>query len=125
MGQLVAGMNTSLTVSVIAQHKDDEHDKVTLSFSTRKGCLPLQFLQGSGKKWLRNPMTNIKENGLTPRVHGNSIRRLKHALSLSSAKYIIQFLLSYTEHALLLGRVPEYRLIDLQLLPSSVKKRAV
>ena len=130
MGQLMAGMNTSPTVSVVAWHKEDERDKVytALSHQGKPVCLRMfQFLHGIGKKRLRNLMTNLKENGLTPRVHGNAKRRPKHALSLPSTEFVVRFLLSYAEqHALLLpGRVPGYSRSDLQLLPSSVTKRVV
>ena len=49
--------------------------------------------------------SNLKENGLVPRVHKN----------------IIQFLLNYSEvnGVLLPGRVPGYSSSDIKLLPSS------
>ena len=51
---------------------------------------------------MRNLMGNVKENGLTPRVHGNLKRRPKHALSLISTEYV-RFLHTHAEqHALLL-----------------------
>lgn len=91
-------------------------------------CLQtFQFLHTIGKKRRRNLMANIKENGLTPRVHGNVKRIPKHALSLQSTEYILRFLHSYAEqHALLLpGWIPGYTRTDIQLLPSSESKRAV
>jgi len=44
MGQLMAGMNTSDTVSTIARHKDDDHEKCSQPSHTRAnlcalGCL--------------------------------------------------------------------------------------
>ena len=46
-------------------------------------------------------------------------------LSLST-EFVVKFLHAYTEqHALLPGRVPGYTRTDLQLLPSSVSKKAV
>lgn len=91
-------------------------------------CLQtFQFLHTIGKKRRRNLMANIKENGLTSRVHGNVKRIPKHALSLQSTEYIVRFLHSYAEqHALLLpGWIPGYTRTDIQLLPSSESKRAV
>ena len=91
MGQLMA---TSPTVSVVARHKEDEHDKVYTALSHQGKPVYLrmfQFLHGIGKKRLRNLMTNLKENRLTPRVHGNAKRRPKHALSLPSTEFVVRF----------------------------------
>ena len=52
MGQLMAGMNTSPTVSVVARHKEDERDKVytALSHQGKTVCLRMfQFLHGIGR----------------------------------------------------------------------------
>ena len=80
-----------------------------------------------GIKRLKNLMKSLKENGQTPRVHDNTKRKSKHALSYSSTEFVVRFLFSYAEqHALLLpGRIPGYSRTDIQLLPSSVSKRAV
>lgn len=130
LGQLMAGMNSSSTVSTSARHKEGERHKSYTSFSHqgKPVCLCMfRFLHGIGMKRLKNLMRSLKENGLTPRVHGNSKRKPKHALSFSSTEYVVRFLFTYAEqHALLLpGRVPGYSRSDIQLLPSSVSKRAV
>jgi len=91
-------------------------------------CLKMfSFLHGVGKKRLRNLTESIKLDGLRPRVHGNTYRKPKHALSHASIEYVVRFLYTYAEqHALLLpGRIPGYSRTDIQLLPSSVSKRAV
>ena len=69
----------------------------------------------------------MKENGLTPRVHGNTKRKPKHALSYTTTEFVVRFLFNYAEqNAIVLpGRVPGYSRTDIQLLPSSVSKRAV
>ena len=118
-GQVVAGMNTSYTVSVSARHKEAERKKMytALFHQGKPVCLQMfQFIHTIGKEWMRNLMENVKENGLTPRVHGNLKRIPKHALSLTSTEYIIRFLHSYAEqHALLLPRrIPGYTRTDLQ-----------
>lgn len=130
MGQLVAGMNTSSSVSVVSRHSEADREKIysTFSHQGKPVCLRMFcFLHVIGKKRMRNLMYHVKLNGLTPRVHGNSMRRPKHALSLSSTEYCVRFLHSYAEqNALLLpGRVPGYNRTDIKLLPSSVSKRAV
>ena len=69
----------------------------------------------------------MKENGLSPRVRGNVSRKPKHALSFTSIEYVVRFLFNYAEqHVLLLpGRVPGYSRTDIQLLPSSMSRRAI
>ena len=53
--------------------------------------------------WLKNFLKSYKENGLSPRVHKNTKRKPKHALSYASTEYMVQFLHTYAEqHALLL-----------------------
>jgi hypothetical protein len=130
MGQLMAGMNTSDIVSTLGRHKDDDREKCYTTF-THQGkpvCLRMfRFLHGIGEKRLKNLTKSVKCNGLCPRVHGNTNKRPRHSLSFTSTEYVVRFLFSYAEqHALLLpGRIPGYSRDDLQLLPSSVSKRAV
>ena len=85
------------------------------------------FLHGVGKKRMRNLIEHVKVEGLSPRVHGNTCRKPKHSLSLTSIQYVVRFLHTYAEqHALLLpGRIPGYSRTDIQLLPSSLSKRKV
>ena len=130
LGQLMGGMNNSSDVSVLARHKESDRVKsyTTLLHQGKAVCAKtFQIIHTVGKKRLRNLMASFKENGLTPRVHGNVKRLPKHALSLRSTEYVVRFLFSYAEqHALFLpGRVPGYTRTDLQLLPSSVSKKAV
>ena len=64
-------------------------------------------------------------SGLTTRVHGNSKRRPKNALSLDEIKMLVTFLNNYAEkNAILLpGRIPGYKRDTIQLLPSSTTKK--
>ena len=69
MGQLVAGMNTSPTVSVAARHKEvDREEMYTALFHQGKPvCLRMfQFIHTVGKKWMQNLMDNVKENWELP-----------------------------------------------------------
>ena len=120
----------SSTVSTSARHKESECHKSYTSFSHlgKPVCLRMfRFLYGIGTKRLKNLMRSLKENGLAPRVHGNTKRRPKHALPFSSTEYVVRFLFTYAkQHALLLPRrVPGYSRSDIQPLPSSMSKRAV
>jgi hypothetical protein len=130
LGQLVACMNTSATVSTAARHKESEREKSYTSFTHqgKPSCARMfRFLHGIGEKRLKNLTQSLKRNGISPRVHGNSKRKPKHALPFSSIEYVVRFLFNYAEqHALLLpGRVPGYSRSDIQLLPSSASKRAI
>ena len=130
MGQLLAFTNTSSEVSTTARHKESERKKSYTSFfhQGKPVCSRMfQFLHGIGIKRMKNLMRSVKENGLTPRVHGNTNRKPKHALSYTTTEYIVRFLFNFAEqHALVLpGRVPGYSRTDIQLLPSSLSKRAV
>ena len=85
------------------------------------------FLHSIGAKRRRNLISHFIENGIAPRIHGNTGRLPNHTLPLKSTEYVVQFLLNYSEeNALLLpGRVPGYSRSDLKLLPSSVSKRGI
>ena len=86
-----------------------------------------RFLHGISKNKLYNITRSLIENGLTPRVHGNTKRLPVHTITLKSVEYVVRFLLNFAEqHALLLpGRVPGYSRDDIKLLPSSTTKRAI
>ena len=130
LGQLSAFVNTSAEVSTASRHKERERKKSYTSFlhQGKPVCSRMfQFLHGIGIKRLKNLTKAVKENGLTPRVHGNTKRKPKHALSYTTTEFVVRFLFNYAEqNALVLpGRVPGYSRTDIQLLPSSVSKRAV
>ena len=130
LGQLSAFVNTSAEVSTASRHKESERKKSYTSFlhQGKPVCSRMfQFLHGIGIKRLKNLTKAVKENGLTPRVHGNTKRKPKHALSYTTTEFVVRFLFNYAEqNALVLpGRVPGYSRTDIQLLPSSVSKRAV
>lgn len=96
----MAGMNTSETVSTIANHKDDDCEKYYATF-THQGkpvCIRVfKFLHGIREKQLKNLKKSVKLNGLCPKVHGDTNRRPKHTLSFTSTEYVMRFILSYAE----------------------------
>ena len=136
MGQIAACSNMSSRVSSgmlstgRGRHKEADREKGYTAF-THQGKPICQktflFLHGIGMKRLKNLAASFKCTGLQPRTHGNTSRLPHNALSFSSTQFFVRFMFNYAEqHALLLpGRVPEYRRSDLQLLPSSVSKRAI
>ena len=95
LGQLIACLNTSTTISTSAQRKESEREKSYTSF-THQGkpvCARMfRFLHGIGEKRLKNLTKSLKENGLSPRVHGNAKRKPRHALSFSSIECVVRFL---------------------------------
>ena len=88
---------------------------------------PFLFLHFIGIKRLKNIRKAFHQDGVQPRVHGNTRRLPKHTLTLESVEYVVRFLLNYFEqHGLLLpGRVPGYARDDIKLLPSSTSKRGI
>ena len=48
-----------------------------------------------GEKYLKNLIKHMKENGPTPRRHGNTGKRPKHALAFEDIKRIVKFIVSY------------------------------
>lgn len=61
------------------------------------------------------------------RVHGNTHKQPKHALTAEDIQHVVNFLQSYAElHAILLpGRIPGYKDSQLKLLPSSTTHKQV
>ena len=85
------------------------------------------FLHDIGYARLKNLMKHFQQNGITTRTHGNTCRRPHHALSLSTVKSVVIFIVNYSEqHSLALpGRIPGYFRTDVQLLPSSTSKKSI
>ena len=110
LGQLMASTDTSLSVSTVARHPEAERQRSYTNFlhQGKSVCTRMfLFLHTIGTKRLKNLLKSYKENGLCPRVHGNTKRKHKHALSYASTEYVVRFLHTYAEqHALLLpGRI--------------------
>ena len=129
LGQLMASTNTSEKVVVESGHLEAERKRAYTTFyhAGKVVCgKTFRFLHTVGSKRLKNLAKSLKNNGLTPRIHGNTQKRPKHSLSFESTEFVIRFLLSYAEqNALLPGRVPGYSRTDIKLLPSSVSKRGI
>ena len=116
-GQLVASTNTSEKVVVESGHLGSERKKAYRTFhhTGKTVCgKTFQFLHTIGSKRLKNLAKSLRENGLTPRTHGNVHKRPKHSLSFESTEFVVQFLLNYAkQNALLPGRVPGYSCSDI------------
>ena len=85
------------------------------------------FLHTVSEKWFKNLKSSLLQNGLSPRMHGNTRRLPVNTISFTDTQHVIQYITTYAEaHAILLpGRIPGYKRSDLQLLPSSTTKHNV
>ena len=126
MGQIVGLTNTSeLTVHTTShRHKEQErvHSQMTYYHQGLKVCRStFLFLHGVGTKMFKALRSHCKENGLVPRIHGNTKRLPPNALTFGDVQRVVGYIQNYAEdHAILLpGRIPGYKRTDLQLLPSS------
>ena len=112
MGQLMAFANTSDSVVVESGHRQTERKKsyTTHYHQGKEICqVMFRFLHGVGTMRMKNITRRLREDGVVPRVHGNTRRMPKHTLSLESVEYVLLFLLNYTEeHGLLLTHPPTH-----------------
>ena len=85
------------------------------------------FLHGIKHGIFKALKRSCRKDGLVSRVHGNTRRTPKHALSFEEVKQVVSFVTNYAEeHAIQLpGRIPGYKRSDLQLLPCSTTRRSV
>ena len=125
MGQLMAFSNTNSFTSSFHKTPHERSRSHTVYYHQGKSIcnVMFRFLHGISKNKLYNITRSLIENGLTPRVHGNTKRLPVHTITLKSVEYVVRFLLNFAEqHALLL---PGYSRDDIKLLPSSTTKRAI
>lgn len=101
------------------------------------------FIHGFGRCRLGNIRTSYRIEGITPRlalytylcncpccnlfltrIHGNKERLPINTFTPDEEAHIVSFIQNYAEtHAILLpGRIPAYKRMDFQLLPSSTTK---
>ena len=132
MGQIMSLTNTSeLSVhSTSYRHKEQERARSRMTYYHQglKVCRStFLFLHGIGIKMYKALRSHIKENGLVPRIHGNTKRLPPNALSFEDVQRVASYIQNYAEdHAILLpGRIPGYKRTDLQLLPCSTTKHSV
>ena len=122
--------STSTRHSLEHRHQHQERQKQHASYlhQGRRVCRPtFLFLHGIGKSAFKAIKKSFGEEGLTPRVHGNTKRAPHNALGYDDTKNVISFLNSYAEdNAIQLpGRIPGYKRTDLKLLPCSTTRRSV
>ena len=82
------------------------------------------FLNGISKKRLSNLKTQLRVNGITPRIHGNTKSKPHNRIPHTSLERVVTFIENYTEREglSLPGRVPGYKSFRIKLLPTSTSK---
>ena len=78
LGQLVASTNTSEKVVVESGHLGKERKKAYRLYKIVCGKT-FRFLHTIGSERLKNLAKSLRENGHTPRTHGNAHKRPKHS----------------------------------------------
>ena len=85
------------------------------------------FLHGISRKRLDAIKQSYITNSLETRTHGNSKHLPKHAFSTPEITHVTKFISNFAEAngILLPGRIPGYKRMDLQLLPTQMTKRGI
>ena len=85
------------------------------------------FVYGIGKYRLQNLKAHLKRHGIAPRTHGNTARLPKNALAHETLNRAVTFVKNFaSEQAVALpGRVPNFKNLKVQLLPSCESKASV
>jgi len=112
LGSIMAMLNRSENI-VDGRHKPKKRQRDYSDYT--HNCLSVcavtfGFLHGIGsKKRLQSLRSHYLENGMTPRVHGNTKSLPHNALPFDVIEAAVKFLQNYAEqHAILLpGRIPE------------------
>ena len=85
------------------------------------------FVYGIGKFRLDNLKTHLKKHGVMPRTHANTARLPKNTLAHETLNRTVTFIKNFaTEQGVALpGRVPNFKNLKVQLLPSCESKASV
>ena len=132
MGQIMSLTNTSLLTkhTTCHRHKEQERQRGRAAYLHQGMSVCLRtflFLHHVKINQFVNIRRSCRENGLAPRVHGNTRRLPVNSLTFDDVSNVVSFIRNYAEvHAILLpGRIPGYKRSDLQLLPCSTTKHSV
>ena len=132
LGQCMAYTDSSELTAQTSVHRNSPHPRQrSRSIYHHQGLRVCRttFLFVHGIKLFRFKALrhHLNKNGLVARVHGNTSRLPKHALTLQDVQQVIGFITNFAEdHAIMLpGRIPGYKRYDLQLLPCSTTRSYV
>ena len=126
----MAMSNTSMLTKHSINHRHTppqqrKQSRAVYYHQAKRVCLrTFIFLHNTKKDKFFNIKESCNENGIAPRVHGNSRRLPVHALTFDDVSHVVW---NYAEdHAILLpGRIPGYKRSDLQLFPCSTTLSSV
>ena len=121
---LAAGPN-GLSSWVLNQDAERQRTRGTFYHQTKRVCFrTFLFFLATGKDQYANIKGSCSENGIAPRVHGNTIRLPVKSLTFDDVSCVITFIRNYAEDnaVLLPGRIPGYKRSDLHLLQCSTTK---
>jgi len=102
--------------------------RVTYTFQGVRVCrTAFKHVFNVGDRSLKNIMKHIKENGLVPRVHGNTGRRPTKSLSYADIKQAVDFVCNYAQlNGIPMPAAPKGGTGDAPVyLPASETKKAV
>ncbi len=100
IGKLMVCARTASSVSHARRVTETKRQRVTYEYSYdhRVVCKPaFCFLHAISEKILKNIQCHLKENGPTPRVHGNKGRLPSNAFSYEMTKNIVDFIANYSQ----------------------------
>ena len=127
MGELQAILHTDSETmhSILYRHGTEVRQRTYGSYLHHGKRVCMKTLHAISRKRLGKVKASLLENGLVPRVHGNTKRLPANTLSFTDTQRVVQFIVNYAEaNAILLpGRIPGYKRSDFQLLQSSLSKR--
>lgn len=127
-GQIMAMTSTTATTTYRHQPHQRQREHTTYRHQGLEICrTTFLFLHNTGLSTFKAIRRSCREDGLVPRVHGNTKKAPVHALSFEDTNHVVSFIRNYAEdHAIQLpGRIPGYKRSDLQLLPCSTTRRLV
>ena len=117
--------NNSVTDSKKHKGKERERPRQEYFFEGRQVCRNVfSFAHGVNRKTVDSIARSLDSNGLIPRIHGNTGKSPKHAMTMMDVQNVKQFLLEYgNKYGLPLpGRLPNFRDNKAILLPSDKTK---
>ena len=80
-------------VHVTSKGRKRKRQRFAYSFLGVEVCVgAFLYVYGLGKRQLENLLAHLEQNGLVPRVHGNTGRKPKHALTFPVIENLVEFL---------------------------------
>lgn len=100
IGKLMVCARTASAVSHARKVTETKRQRIIYEYSYDKRVVCKSvfcYLHAIGEKVLKNLQCHLKENGPTPRVHGNKGRLPPNAFSYETTKHVVDFILNYAK----------------------------